>query len=248
MQAGAPLAIDLHWRCDAGQGECAPDVAGRAMQVTLQPTAPDGASPQNLWEGTVAPREAVWRAGEVLCRRLPLRLPADAPAGRYTLALTSEGISLPITEISLEPGSRSYDIPPTEREVNAALGDAIRLVGATIAQPGAPGQPLGVTLVWQALRPPDADYTVFVHLMDEAGKLVAQSDATPAGDYPTGRWIAGEVVTDAHLLTLPPNVEGTYRLAAGMYDPLTGARLPVSDVAGQPVPDGAAPLGQVQLP
>ena len=56
------------------------------------------------------------------------------------------------------------------------------------------------------------------------------------------------MVTDAHLLTLPPNAAGTYRLVAGMYDPLTGARLPVSDAAGQPVSDGAAPLGQVQLP
>ena len=171
-----------------GQGECTPDVAGRTMQVTLQPTAAGDASAQILWEGTVAPREAVWRAGEVLCRRLPLRLPADALAGRYTLALTSGDTSLPVTEITLEPGSRSYEIPPVEREVNATLGDAIRLVGATIAQPGAPGQPLGVTLVWQALRPPDADYVVFVHLMDATGKLVAQSDATPAGDYPTSRW------------------------------------------------------------
>ncbi len=248
LQPGAPLALDLHWRCGAGEGECPADVASRTMQVTLQPAEAGGAAAQILWEGAVAPQDAVWRAGETLCRRLPLRLPADVAAGRYTLSLTAGGVSQSLTELMLEPSSRSYDIPPVEREGNATLGDAIKLVGATVKPPGASGQPLGVMLVWQALRPPDADYVVFVHLLDDTGQLVAQSDATPAGDDATRRWIADEVVTDEHMLTLPADAAGTYRLVAGMYDPLTGTRLPVSDAAGQPILDGAAPLGQVPLP
>ena len=47
-----------------------------------------------------------------------------------------------------------------------------------------------LTLFWQAQAPPGADYNVFVHLMDENGWIVAQTDSAPAGGLrPTSGWL-----------------------------------------------------------
>ena len=74
-------------------------------------------------------------------------------------------------------------------------GDQIWLVGfdSIINETGE----LAVTLVWQALRLPDNNYQVFVHLLDESGQIVARSDVAPGDGYATGQWLAGEVVVNA---------------------------------------------------
>ena len=71
------------------------------------------------------------------------------------------------------------------------------------------------------------DYTVFLHLRDDAGQLVAQADGPPlAGWYPTSWWAPGEWVVDDHSFALPPTLSpGNYHLVAGLYDPLSGQRL-----------------------
>ena len=102
-----------------------------------------------------------------------------------------------------------------------------------------------MNLVWQAAARSPASYSVFVHLIDDTGRIAGQSDALPAGDRPTNQWLPGEVIVDAHNLTAP---SGTYRLFAGMYDPVTGLRLPARDAQGLPLPGDEVPLGEVVLP
>ena len=60
---------------------------------------------------------------------------------------------------------------------------------------------------------------------------MAQSDSVPAaGQRPTTGWLPGETIADAHTLALPPDLPaGSYQLIAGLYDPLTGGRLPLMD-------------------
>jgi hypothetical protein len=78
-------------------------------------------------------------------------------------------------------------------------------------------------LTWRAEARPRRDYTVFLHLLDEAGRLVGQDDRPPAdGRYPTSIWEDGERIVDEHPLRAPP---GRYRVLVGMYDPATGQRL-----------------------
>ncbi len=88
---------------------------------------------------------------------------------------------------------------------------------------------LQLQLNWQAERTPDADYTVFVQLLDERDQVIAQHDAPPvSGDRPTSGWQPGEQVSDKHGLLVPAGTApGDYRLIAGMYDPQSGKRLPV---------------------
>jgi hypothetical protein len=88
-----------------------------------------------------------------------------------------------------------------------------------------------LTLYWQALRPMDRSYKVFNHLVDDADRFVGQHDSEPAlGTFRTLLWQAGEVVTDPHVIPIradaPP---GSYALKVGLYDPETGARLPLAD-------------------
>ncbi len=86
--------------------------------------------------------------------------------------------------------------------------------GQVLAQPG---DTLQIGLTWQATRPPDANYTVFVQLLDEASQVRAQSDRWPGdGLFPTAGLAAGQAITDnlALPLDVPP---GRYQLIAGLY-------------------------------
>lgn len=116
------------------------------------------------------------------------------------------------------------------------LSNEVVLLGHTVSQEE---DTINLQLFWQALRVPDRDYTVFFHIVNEAGEIVAQEDRQPAsGQLPTGSWPAGQVVADELVVRLPGNLpEGEYRLLAGMYDVLSGARLPVFDAAGRPAGD-----------
>jgi hypothetical protein len=89
---------------------------------------------------------------------------------------------------------------------------------------------LNVWLRWEALTPPETDYTAFVHLIGPDGQVAAQHDGPPVGGYaPTSGWTPGSPVDDRHAVMLPRDMApGAYRLQVGLYHPLTGERLPVS--------------------
>ena len=121
------------------------------------------------------------------------------------------------------------------------LGEEIELLGYDLdASNARPGGAVQVTLYWRALRPVDADYTVFVHALDATGEIVGQRDEKPVGGgYPTITWPMEVVIADPHRIPLAADLpHGTYRLAVGLYDLATLERLPATDVSGQVVPDG----------
>ena len=80
-----------------------------------------------------------------------------------------------------------------------------------------PGSALALTLHWQALAAADRPYTVFVHLVDEAGAVRGYGDAEPGGGaYATTGWLAGEYLADGHTITIAADAPaGTYRLVVG---------------------------------
>jgi hypothetical protein len=126
--------------------------------------------------------------------------------------------------------------PSQALNVSAAFGEGITLENAAISETEAAGGggPLCVELVWSAEQPLGADYTVFVHLLDGNGQLVAQSDLTPGNGYaPTTSWTAGEPVIDRHGLILPLAVApGRYEVMVGLYEATTGIRLPLLSAEG----------------
>jgi uncharacterized membrane protein len=129
--------------------------------------------------------------------------------------------------------------------VQANFDNKMQLLGYGAAQAG---EALTVTLYWQALAEMGYDYTVFVHLVDEAGNPVAQHDGQPWWEVsiPTTTWQPGERLRDRHVLALPPELaEGRYRLRVGVYYWQTLERLPVLE-NGQRV-DNFIELGEITL-
>jgi hypothetical protein len=137
--------------------------------------------------------------------------------------------------------------PATQTSLEAQFGPAIQLAGYELGEIAGGEMPL--TLYWRATAPPAGSYLVFIHLVDGAGNIVSQIDTVPAGGArPTSGWRAGEVVSDAHVLTIPDDrPPGSYRLNVGLYNPDDGARLPVT-VDGAPQPDNQLQLTTLEHP
>lgn len=191
----------------------------------------------------------LWLPGEFIVDNYEVRVSADAQApaaASIRLSVDDWG-----SQKSLEPVDyQGQPLGPTpqlavvrlappysplyrlERSVGASFDRRIKLEGYTI-WPSHPsiGLPWEVRLVWKALRRVSLDYTVFVHLMDAEGNLVAQADSPPLeGHYPTSLWRVGEMIQDIHVIALPANAPpGVYTLQVGWYLLESGERLPVDE-------------------
>ena len=144
-------------------------------------------------------------------------------------------------------------VDPTElrpqRALQVAFADELALRDYDLSSASTrPGEALGLTLYWQALRAPEHDYTVFVHLVDADGKIVAQSDSYPVGGgYPTSSWRPEYLVRDVRRLEIPAGRRaGALRLVAGLYRLETMERLPARDGAGAAIGDYVH-LGVVEI-
>ncbi|MCJ7549678.1 MAG: hypothetical protein MUQ30_08360, partial [Anaerolineae bacterium] len=133
-----------------------------------------------------------------------------------------------VGEVSVRQRSRDFVLPRVpDIPLAVTVEEFGELVGADLAALELrPGDDLDITLYWRALGPAEADYTVFVHLVDPDDGILAQSDAWPAGGVaPTTTWSEGEVIVDRHVLRVPEAVlAGEYELYVGMYDAKHGKR------------------------
>lgn len=102
--------------------------------------------------------------------------------------------------------------------LRADSNDGISLWGDDV-HVGGDSTDLQVSLYWLARSRPSRDYTVFVQLLDNSGKVVAQSDSYPlAGHFPTSQLQPGDVLRDTHDLTIPSDsATGNDKLIVGMY-------------------------------
>lgn len=134
---------------------------------------------------------------------------------------------------------QTLDLPAVAHHVN--FGDQIALLGYnTSATSLKPGDGLDLTLYWQAKRPLDISYQVFVHVLDGNGDPVAQSDKLNPGEFPTRRWPLDKYVPDFHRLILPKDLPaGDYSVSTGVWVQSEGWRLPVFDNSGQTAGDHA---------
>jgi hypothetical protein len=182
---------------------------------------------------------SAWGSGEMVRDTFTLTVPVDAPHGLYDVQVgwyePATGQRLPVGErdayrVAVLPlgvvGAGEQDVLP----LDARLGKAVRLVGYAW-QAGPEG--VQVTLRWSADDFVDADYTVFVHLVDpgDGDRVIAQGDGPPLGGrWPTSLWLPGIRIDDSHAIELPAGLPaGNYDLLVGLYDPVTGDRLTLPD-------------------
>ncbi|MGW8317767.1 MAG: ArnT family glycosyltransferase [Candidatus Promineifilaceae bacterium] len=218
---GQFLTLDLWWRLQA-----ASPVSG-TLRLDIGPA--HLAAPINLEGGHV---------GQTYHIRPSWRIPADLGAGRYPLELQllgSDGLALwpqavDLGEVPVEAVERNYTLPPDLVPLNFRLGSIAKLQQARATSDGGEEK---ITLTWQATEPDGRSYTIFVHIMDGEGNHVDQIDRQPG--LPTDAWVEGQVTDDEFLF--PSLSEGTYTAAVGLYDPVTGLRLPVYGPDGARLPD-----------
>jgi len=144
-------------------------------------------------------------------------------------------------------GAASDDVTPAHR-LEARLGQTIALIGYTLESDSArPGDIVRLTLFWQAIAPVTSRYTVFAHVVDSTGKLVAQTDSPPlGGTAPTDTWQVGAMIIDRYAIALKPDTPpGQYELRVGMYPWPDLTRLPVT-LNGKPSRD-YAPLATIRV-
>ena len=195
---------------------------------------------------------SLWRPGERVADRYNLTLPDDlSPGAGYRLLLVfyyaSSGTEIARVELGpfalplgapfvFEPRPRLFELPPPSHPLDVDFGDQIHLSGYDLA---VGEESLDLTLWWVVRRQPQANYTVFVHLFDLATEnIVVQYDDMPRqGSYPTSGWLPGEVISDTLRLSLSDVAPGDYRLAVGLYDVTTSARLTVTSPDGVVLPD-----------
>lgn len=166
----------------------------------------------------------VWADGRPILEiysRQPVAAPTD-----YDLA-DLQGVFDAVTQPDLSLWALEEPVP--RYRVDAVLGGRVRLLGFDAPRQVVAGGALPLVLYWEPLAPFDRHYNVFSHIEVEGERIWGQSDGTPdCGRQPTTGWQPGQVVIDSHSLPVDPATPpGEYPLLVGLYDPMTGERLPV---------------------
>jgi hypothetical protein len=113
------------------------------------------------------------------------------------------------------------------------------------------GETIVILLYWKASERVGKDYTVFAHLVDGHGNMVAGVDRQPRkGLAPTHQWIPNSLVGDSVVFPIADDVPvgQDYKMEIGLYDQTTMQRLQIVDAAGHVITDHVtiAPLSIVE--
>ena len=246
LEPGQPLGVTVRWRT--------PALLEKNWSVSVTLVGPDGqvlASGRGWPQGGRAPTTA-WPPGKVVPDQYHLTphwsstVPESAAVwlGVYD-GTVAGGPSLPVVDaqgralgaglrlgtVVLRPTTRPSVRP--EQAVHVQFADGIQLDGYTLAEANGTSS---VTLFWRATAQPAQSYTVFVHLANAQGKVIAQQDGLPlGGTSPTTIWQAGDLIPDPHSIALKSVPPGSYHVWVGLYRPETGQRLGVLRAGSLPV-------------
>ncbi|HET90431.1 MAG TPA: hypothetical protein ENN99_06810 [Chloroflexi bacterium] len=249
-----PLYLDVTLYLQA----MAPLTRDYALAIQLSSPIPGNDSLRfnyNTWPGRGNYPTTAWVPNQIIADHYRFRLPeSDTPTQAWHLLTIfyeyESGERLPVRVGGMDAGrhlvltrlrlpGHAPTCPPDGRlSSDVRFGDAVRLTHAEV-RPHAAG--LTVTLCWEALQPLPADYTVFVHLLDAGGALVATGDGPPMdGAFPTSLWQPGDMVRDTHEIPTA-ELNPAHSIAVGLYHPEDGSRLPAV-VANYAKPDNAVPV------
>ncbi|MBI5302824.1 MAG: glycosyltransferase family 39 protein [Chloroflexi bacterium] len=188
----------------------------------------------------------LWKTDEIIPTHHPIKVPARTRPGKYHIEIglyDLEQNRLDVLDAQGRPSDNrvivgALKIAPRvattfapSHAQRADFNGVIALTGFDLPRVASAGAPIEIALYWQAISEMERDYTVFVHLLDANGNIIAQADHQPqSGAYPTSIWDAGEAVRDPFALALPSELSpGKYTLRVGWYDLQTGARLRLRD-------------------
>ena len=168
-------------------------------------------------------------------------LPVGGENLRVSLALRDESGQCRTVSPFCVVGSFLVDgVPLPPRTVN--FDDKIGLLDAAVDGNLIADGKIDVRLRWLALAEMEADYTVFVQVVDGQDRIVAQTDQFPVqGTRPTSGWRSAEEIVDRVEVFRSADVEldasADYRVLIGLYELETGQRLPVVNREGEVIED-----------
>jgi len=117
------------------------------------------------------------------------------------------------------------------RPIHAEFAETILLVNYQITPPTLnPGDAVTLSLNWQARRPFDDEYILFIHLFDiTTGQRWGQINVPLTGIlFDARRWPVGLTVPDRHTFLFPADApDGPYHFELGLYRAGSQERLPV---------------------
>ncbi len=202
------------------------DANGMEIHAAQQDFQPGfGHRPTSGWR----PNEPVF---DVMGMSLPQPLPFEGPwtllvvlyevdSGQPRLFRRLGTLNGPSDQLTFEPPENDLALPadlmPVEQTLSAEGEDVLALRGFVTEQAE---DGLHVSLFWEALVAPPADYTHFVHLISQDGtEPAAQHDAMPGNNtWATGQLAAGQIIEDRLFLPTADLPAGPYTLSTGLYD------------------------------
>lgn len=172
---------------------------------------------------------------------------------RQTVQMRPDDLDPSFTDYWLDAGPLQAWVAETAASAALSAGvanfnDALTLHHAEWLHPVTPGETAELLLVWRVTDParvgpivPPAfttDVVMFTQVLDEAGVPFAQRDSLEA---PSWDWQAGDLLAQIHPVTIPTETpSGSYQAIVGIYDRLSGDRLPVLSGDGEVVGDFTA--------
>jgi hypothetical protein len=217
--------------------------AARALdEAPPLPTAIGGWTPETMDPPTMAvtlqredlllrffqpPAAVIVPAGDAARILYPAALPLEP---ELLALLTSWGGTVSATA-QVVTVSLPASTPAPAFPLRADFGAELTLLGFD-ARPAGDG--VVVVTYWRALAPAGGPRRVFLHLLDENEEIVAQADAF---DVNALSWQTGDLIVQR--LTVPAGRSAALAWRLGVYEPVTGRRLPLpagSDALRLPAP------------
>ena len=224
IHGGETLHLFLYWNEN-----------GRSQPAEVGVIPAKGSEPFPLASVTVPEATSVSR------QQIDLLISAELVSGVYHFyVMTGEGMAqFGQINIRQKQGNivTANDVDIQNR-VEAQFDEGVRLLGYDLgANSYRPGDAVPLTLYWQAEGQISQRYKVFTHVLGEVYNinsdnfLWGQQDNEPRnGRRPTTTWRTSEIIVDAYAIPLDPLAPpGVYQIEIGLYDPVTGERLLLSD-------------------
>ncbi|MGC8827519.1 MAG: hypothetical protein ACP5TV_10995, partial [Anaerolineae bacterium] len=231
VYAGVPYLVHIRW-------EPAENVGTEDLRFVLRALADDGSV---VWEGEAPAQCAlpyVWPAGRAL------RLPHRFTVGNADMTGTLPPVTLQIcaewngaVDGCAGLGKAEWANPPRMWELAQAPAHPLEaqwpaglsLLGYDVLTQDST---LRFTLYWRVIQPLEGEVVRFVHVLDEAGQIIGQSDVRLSNQgIPPAAWLPGEYILDSGGIALPASAVPA-KLRLGLYWPESGERLPFTAPAG----------------
>jgi mannosyltransferase len=195
------------------------DVIHSAGQSYLADSA---AQADRIASATARASQRVW-----LVENAPSVDIAQRALAEHAFGLPSNNVGGSVVELFLSHA------PSPLHSVGVTFGGLVALDAAGVPNTTKAGEALAIELIWRDVQASAVGYTVFLHIDDAKGNLVAQHDSPPAlGFSPTNTWQPGQVTEDRFGIAVPAALPaGDYDLHVGLY--VGSTRLTLKDGANQ---------------